>query len=240
MRPLPRFVRALILVCVPMAVRAQAPAAKATKSPPPAKGSALVTEQDKTLYALGLTIGKSLDVFALSAAELEHVKAGLADAVLKAKPKAEIETYGPKLSALAQARAGLKATDEKKRAIAFVEKMALEKGAERLASGLVYFEIVAGTGDLPVASDVVKVNYRGTLADGTEFDSSYKRGQAATFSLSEVVPCFNQGISHMKVGGKARLVCPPHLAYGDRGSPPDIPGGAALVFEIELLDIVRK
>ena len=240
MRPLPRLALALVLIAFPMAVRAQAPATKATKSSPSSKGGALVTDQDKTLYALGLTIGKSLDVFALTAAELEHVRAGIADAVLKAKPKAELETYGPRINALAQSRAGVKATEEKKKAIVFVEKMALEKGAEKLASGLVYFETIAGGGAMPVASDVVKVNYRGTLADGTEFDSSYKRGQPATFSLSEVVPCFSQGIGHMKVGGKAKLVCPPHLAYGDRGAPPDIPGGAALVFEIELLDIVKK
>ncbi len=240
MRPLPRLALALVLLWVPMAARAQAPAAKATKSPPSSKGAGLVTDQDKTLYALGLTIGKSLDVFTLTAAELEHVKAGLADAVLKAKPKVEIEKYGPMINGLAQSRAGAKATEEKKKAIVFVEKMALEKGAEKLASGLVYFELTAGEGAMPVASDVVKVNYRGTLADGTEFDSSYKRGQPATFSLSEVVPCFSQGISHMKVGGKARIVCPPHIAYGDRGMPPDIPGGAALIFELELLDIIKK
>jgi FKBP-type peptidyl-prolyl cis-trans isomerase FkpA len=83
----------------------------------------------------------------------------------------------------------------------------------------------------------VKVNYRGTLIDGTEFDSSYKRGQPAQFPLSGVIRCWTEGVQKMKVGGKARLVCPSEIAYGDSGHPPTIPGGATLIFEIELLEI---
>ena len=100
-----------------------------------------------------------------------------------------------------------------------------------------YVETTAGTGASPAASDRVKVHYRGTLINGTEFDSSYARNEPAEFSLSGVIRCWTEGVQHMKVGGKARLVCPSDLAYGDRGND-DIPGGAALVFEIELLDIV--
>ena len=87
------------------------------------------------------------------------------------------------------------------------------------------------------ASDSVKVNYRGTLIDGTEFDSSYKRHQPAQFQLSGVIRCWTEGVQKMKVGGKARLVCPSEIAYGDNGHPPTIPGGATLIFEIELLEI---
>jgi FKBP-type peptidyl-prolyl cis-trans isomerase FkpA len=94
-----------------------------------------------------------------------------------------------------------------------------------------------GTGASPKASDTVKVNYRGTLLNGTEFDSSYKRNQPATFPLANVIPCWTEGVQKMKVGGKAHLVCPSGIAYGDRGSPPTIPGGATLIFEIELLEI---
>jgi len=97
----------------------------------------------------------------------------------------------------------------------------------------------AGTGASPNADNVVKVNYRGALTDGTEFDSSYKRGQPATFSLRNVIPCWTNGVPMMKVGGKAKLVCPSDVAYGDQGHPPTIPGGSTLIFEVELLAIVK-
>jgi FKBP-type peptidyl-prolyl cis-trans isomerase FkpA len=98
-------------------------------------------------------------------------------------------------------------------------------------------DIQPGTGASPSASDSVKVNYRGTLIDGTEFDSSYKRNQPAQFPLSGVIRCWTEGVQKMKVGGKARLVCPSDIAYGDKGHPPVIPGGATLIFEIQLLEI---
>jgi FKBP-type peptidyl-prolyl cis-trans isomerase FkpA len=110
-------------------------------------------------------------------------------------------------------------------------------GAVTTASGLVYQELHAGTGPSPTASDLVKVNYRGTLTNGTEFDSSYKRNEPAVFPLNRVIPCWTEGVQHMKVGGKARLTCPSAIAYGDAGSPPVIPGGATLIFEIELLAV---
>jgi FKBP-type peptidyl-prolyl cis-trans isomerase FkpA len=120
---------------------------------------------------------------------------------------------------------------------AYLDKAAAEPGATRTASGLVYRELKAGTGASPKPSDVVKVHYRGTLVDGTEFDSSYKRNEPAQFPLNRVIPCWTEGVQKMKVGGKSQLVCPAAIAYGDRGSPPVIPAGATLVFEIELLGI---
>ncbi len=98
---------------------------------------------------------------------------------------------------------------------------------------------VPGTGAVPTEDDKVKVNYRGTLTDGTEFDSSDKRGEPAEFPLTGVIRCWTNGLMMMKVGEKAKLVCPSASAYGDAGSPPAIPGGATLAFEIELLGIVR-
>ena len=103
--------------------------------------------------------------------------------------------------------------------------------------GLAYKSVREGTGASPTATDAVRVNYRGTLMDGTEFDSSYKRGQPATFPLNRVIPCWTQGVQRMKVGGKAELVCPPGLAYGERGAGSDVPPNATLRFEIELLAI---
>ncbi len=121
--------------------------------------------------------------------------------------------------------------------LAYLEKAAAEPGATKTASGLVYRELRPGTGDSPKATDVVKVHYRGTLVDGTEFDSSYKRNEPTQFPLNRVIPCWTEGVQRMKVGGKSQLVCPSSLAYGDAGSPPVIPGRATLIFEIELLGI---
>ncbi|MGA2435252.1 MAG: FKBP-type peptidyl-prolyl cis-trans isomerase, partial [Bryobacteraceae bacterium] len=109
---------------------------------------------------------------------------------------------------------------------------------EKSVSGLIYRAVKAGTGASPAKTDTVKVNYRGTLTNGTEFDSSYARNQPAQFPLNGVIPCWTEGLQKMKVGGKAVLTCPSSIAYGDRGQPPTIPGGATLVFEVELLDIV--
>ena len=120
---------------------------------------------------------------------------------------------------------------------AYLEKAAAMSGATRTASGLVYRELTPGTGASPKPTDAVKVHYRGTLVDGTEFDSSYKRNEPAQFPLNRVIPCWTEGVQKMKVGGKSQLVCPSSIAYGDAGSPPVIPGGATLIFEIELLGI---
>jgi FKBP-type peptidyl-prolyl cis-trans isomerase FkpA len=121
-----------------------------------------------------------------------------------------------------------------------IEKIATEPGAVKTESGLVYIELEPGTGASPGPKDTVKANYRGMLVGGKEFDSSYKRNESPTFPLSGVISCWTEGLQRMKVGGKARLVCPSSLAYGDRGVPPEVPGGATLIFEVELLDVVRS
>lgn len=120
---------------------------------------------------------------------------------------------------------------------AYLDKAAAQPGAVRTASGLVYRELRAGSGESPSANDMVTVHYRGTLVDGTEFDSSYKRNEPAQFPLNHVIRCWTEGVQKMKVGGKSELVCPASIAYGERGSPPVIPGGATLIFEVELLRI---
>ncbi len=198
---------------------------------------ALDTEDQKTLYALGLAIAQNLGQFDLSEAELATVQAGLADGVLKRTAKVDMQQYGPKLGALAQARATALAEKEKTASAEFLAQKAAEAGAVKTDSGLIYTEITPGTGESPKATDNVSVHYKGTLRDGTEFDSSISRGQPANFRLNQVIACWTEGVQKMKLGGKSRLVCPSAIAYGDRGAPPKIPGGATLVFEVELLKI---
>lgn len=110
---------------------------------------------------------------------------------------------------------------------------------ETLPSGVKIVHTLAGTGAQPKATDTVKVHYRGTLADGKEFDSSFKRGMPASFPLNRVVPCWTEGLQKIKVGGKATLTCPPATAYGERGAGGVVPPNATLTFEVELLAIEK-
>ena len=116
---------------------------------------------------------------------------------------------------------------------------AVEPKDVKTLSGIVITTIKEGSGVSPKSSDTVKVHYRGLLVDGKEFDSSHSRGQPATFPLSRVIPCWTEGVQTMKVGGKAKLVCPSGLAYGSRGVPGTIPPDSSLIFEVELLEIVK-
>ena len=114
-----------------------------------------------------------------------------------------------------------------------------QPAAVTTASGLVYQSLQEGAGASPAATDTVRVHYRGTLMDGREFDSSYKRGEPTEFPLNRVIPCWTEGVQRMKPGGKARLTCPPAIAYGARGAGGVIPPNATLQFEIELLSVKR-
>ncbi|HZI07209.1 MAG TPA: FKBP-type peptidyl-prolyl cis-trans isomerase [Archangium sp.] len=197
------------------------------------------TDDQKTFYALGLTLGRQIQVFDMTPEELEFVKAGLTSAVTGKEPAVDIQAFGPKLPELARTRSTARAEKEKENSKSFLEQAAKEKGAARTESGLIYTSLTEGTGAQPSATDIVKVHYRGTLPDGKEFDSSHKRGEPAQFPLNGVIKCWTEGVQKMKVGGKAKLVCPSDLAYGDRGTP-GIPGGSALVFEVELLDVQKN
>ena len=197
------------------------------------------TEEQKTLYALGLALSQSLAAFNLSQAELEMVTVGLTDGLLHKPAKADLQTYGPKIQELQRTRMSALASGEKQAGQVFLDKAAAAEGATKTASGLVITTIKPGTGESPKATDKVKVHYQGTSMDGTVFDSSLQRGEPATFSLNGVIRCWTEGVQLMKVGGKSRLVCPSDLAYGDRGAPPRIKPGTTLVFEVELLEIVK-
>jgi FKBP-type peptidyl-prolyl cis-trans isomerase FkpA len=205
-----------------------------------AAGPDPATEEQKTLYALGLALSRTVATFGLSEAELGFVESGLADGVLHHQAKVDLQTYGPKLQELQRTRMAAVAETEKKASQSFLDKAAAEQNATKTSTGLIITTLTPGSGASPKATDTVKVNYHGTLVYGTVFDSSVQRGQPATFVLNQVIPCWTEGLQQMKVGGKSRLVCPAALAYGDQGRPPAIKPGAALVFEVELLEIMSK
>jgi FKBP-type peptidyl-prolyl cis-trans isomerase FkpA len=197
------------------------------------------TEEQKTLYAIGLLVSRSLSVFNLTPAELEVVKEGLTDSVTGKKPEVELGAYNDKVQELARVRR--MAQGEKMATVNkdFLDKAAKEKGAVKTDSGLIYLSLKEGDGTSPNPKDTVKVNYRGTLPDGKEFDSSYKRGKPLEFRLDGVIKCWTEGLQRMKTGGKARLVCPSTIAYGEAGAGELILPGATLAFEVELLEIKK-
>lgn len=206
----------------------------------PKKAADLKTEEEKAVYAFGAALGMNAGPLKLTPAEIEIIKTGFADTVGGGKPAFPVDSYRAKLQTMAQERASAGASEEKTKSQAFRDQAAQEQGAVKTPSGLVYKSLKPGSGKSPAATDVVRVHYHGTLPDGKVFDSSVERGQPAEFPLNGVIPCWTEAVQRMKVGEKARIVCPSEIAYGDAGRPPTIPGGATLVFEVELLGIQGK
>jgi FKBP-type peptidyl-prolyl cis-trans isomerase FkpA len=198
----------------------------------------LNTDDEKTLYTLGVILGRNVQPFKLKPEELALVQAGLTDAVNNVEPKVDIATYGPKVDLLADSRASLGADEEKKAGQAFADGVSGQSGATKLESGVIVRTITPGTGASPTPEDMVKVHYEGKLTNGTVFDSSIG-GEPAEFPLGGVVPCWRDALQKMKKGEKAQVVCPSSSAYGDRGAPPTIPPGATLSFEVELIDFKK-
>jgi FKBP-type peptidyl-prolyl cis-trans isomerase FkpA len=196
------------------------------------------TEEQKTLYALGLAVAKQISVFNLTSAEIPIVMEGLTDGATGKTPLVDLDAYNQKIQALALARRDAQGEKLAAMAKSFVEKAAKEKGAVKTSTGLIFLSQKVGSGTEPTATDRVSVNYRGTLVDGKEFDNSYKRGQPVEFPLNSVIKCWTEGLQMMKPGGRARLVCPPEIGYGERGAGL-IPPNATLVFEVELLKVKK-
>ena len=159
------------------------------------------SDDEKTLYALGVAMSQNLGPFNLTQKELDFVEAGLTDGVLNKQKRVDLQAYGPKISTFMQGRMAAGAAAEKKASEGYLAKAAGEKGADKTPSGLIYKETKAGAGDSPKATDTVKVHYTGKLTDGTVFDSSVQRGEPATFPLNGVIKCWTEGVQKMKVGG---------------------------------------
>jgi len=198
----------------------------------------LKTADDKSLYVLAYATARNWEVLNLSKAEQEIMKKGIADALAGTKPLVPLQDYGPRIKALVEARQPLAAAARVKKDQPFLDKMAKEKGAQSSPDGLVYISVAEGTGAQPKSNEVAKVQYRETFVDGNEFDSTYRKGQPAELPLDHVIPCWSEGVQKMKVGKKAKFACPASIGYKDKGEPRGgIPGGAALVFEVELLEV---
>jgi FKBP-type peptidyl-prolyl cis-trans isomerase len=226
----------LCLATVASAAEAEPKAAPAT--PPPAAKPA---DAKLALNAIGLSIARSLEGFALTPAEVETVMAGIREG-LSGKPPAQKldEKAQDNLRGFMQARMTELADKEKVKGAAYLDKAAKEKGAVKTAGGAIVVPIKEGSGAAPEATDTVKVHYVGTLVNGKKFDASRDHGdQPVQFPLNGVIKCWTEALQKMKVGGHAKVVCPSETAYGERGSPPTIPGNAVLTFDVELVDVAK-
>jgi FKBP-type peptidyl-prolyl cis-trans isomerase len=231
----------------PAAKTGQAPAA-AGKAPAAKSQSALTltTPKDKVSYAIGLSIGKSLHKDSVDVDPNVLVQ-GVKDALAGGKPLLTDDEAKAAMTALQndvrknrEAEMQLAGDANKKEGEAYLAANKTKEGVITLPSGLQYKILKEGTGPKPSATDSVVCNYRGTLINGTEFDSSYKRGQPATFPVGQVIHGWTEALQLMPVGSKWQLFIPSEMAYGPRGPSPDIGPNATLIFEVELLSIQDK
>ena len=204
---------------------------------PSAEEVALETDDHKVLYAVGQALARNIANLEFTAEEMVYINAGLNEGASGADARIDMTVYGPMLDTTMRTRMNEVTQKEREAGQAYCDSMAQEEGAEKLASGMVFRLITEGDGPMPTATDSVKVHYHGTLRDGTVFDSSRDK-DPAQFNVGGVIPCFSEGLQKLKVGGKAKLTCPAEIAYGDRGRPGSIRPGAALTFEIELVELV--
>jgi FKBP-type peptidyl-prolyl cis-trans isomerase FkpA len=199
----------------------------------------LKSDDDKTFYAMGYMLGGNLQRLTLSDAELAALYKGIASAAKNQKSEVDMAKYQNRIQEVFKARMDKVAAKEKEAGKSFVEKFVKDEGATKTESGLAYKVLKEGTGAFPASEDIVEVHYHGTLTDGTVFDSSVERGKTISFPLNRVIKGWTEGLQTMKEGGKTKFVIPSDLAYGEAGAPPKIPGGATLVFEVELFKVTK-
>ncbi len=208
---------------------------RAASPAPPAAGA--VAPSAAELHALGVLLSRQLGSFELSDSEFRSVAQGFADGFHHPGAVDQARAYVPQLQGLEQARAVIAEQREERAGERYLTRAAALPHAQKTASGMIYLPMAEGTGATPKMGDQVTVQYTGKLTDGSVFDSSSQHGGSATFTLGRVIPCWNEGLQHMKVGGKARLVCPAALAYSSHGAGGVIPPGATLDFEVQLMAV---
>lgn len=206
---------------------------------PSAEEVVLETDDQKVLYAVGQALARNIANLEFTPEEMVFITLGLHEGAAGVEPRIDMTTYGPMLDTTMRTRTTQMIQREREAGQAYCDAQAQEEGAEKLASGMVFKRITEGDGPMPEASDTVKVHYHGTLRDGSVFDSTRDK-DPAQFSVGGVIPCFSEGLQKLKVGGKAKLTCPAAIAYGDNGRPGSIRPGAALTFEIELVEVIGK
>jgi FKBP-type peptidyl-prolyl cis-trans isomerase FklB len=204
----------------------------------------LKDQKDKVSYAIGLDIGTTMKRQLIDVND-ELLNSGIKDGLSGTKPRMTDEEVKEVMSTfqkemMAKQATARKATGEKNAAEGkkFLEENKKKEGVKTTADGLQYKVLKEGTGPMPKATDAVKVNYRGTTIDGTEFDSSYKRGEPATFPVNRVIKGWTEGLQLMKAGSKYQFFVPADLAYGERGAGSDIGPNSTLLFDVELLEVV--
>ena len=198
----------------------------------------LKTEDDKTFYVMGFMLGSNLQRLELTDHELAALYKGLLASAKGKESEVDMAIYQPKIQSLFKSRMDKISNKEKESGKKYLEDyLKKNKNAKKTESGLVYEVLKEGTGAMPKETDKVEVHYHGTLTSGEVFDSSVDRGKTIEFPLNRVIKGWTEGLQLVKEGGKIRLVIPADLAYGDQGAPPKIPGGATLVFDVELFKI---
>lgn len=206
------------------------------------------TEDDKAAYAIGVSFANYLSTSLDKPNEIgitlnkdlvlkgiEHVFAGNPE-LNEEETRAALEALDKRVAETMQKQAAEKAAAAKKEGDDFRAEFEKQDGVVKTESGLLYQVLTPAEGEKPADTDTVQVHYKGTLIDGTQFDSSYDRGEPATFPLNRVIPGWTEGVQHMAVGSKFKFVIPPELAYGEQDTP-TIPANSTLVFEVELLKI---
>ena len=206
---------------------------------PSAEEVVLETDDQKVLYAVSQALARNIANLEFTPEEMVFITAGLHEGAAGVESRVDMTVYGPMLDATMRTRMTQVTQKEREAGQAYCDAQAQEEGAEKLASGMVFKQIAEGDGPMPEPSDTVKVHYHGTLRDGSVFDSTRDK-EPAQFSVGGVIPCFSEGLQKMKVGGKAKVTCPAEIAYGDRGRPGSIRPGAALTFELELVEVIGK
>ncbi len=227
----PRTLNSRILLAAVLACGACSPQ-PVTQSP--------TTDEEKTFYALGLHIAQTFSQFDQTEEELPVVEMGFRDGTLGKEPVVSTEEYGGKLEAMLKNRRATAAAEERKRSAVFLSLRASDPGSIKGDEGWVRQTVEEGTGAVIRKQDIVSVVYEGTLRTGKRIDTSQGRGAdgITTINLETAIPCWTYGLPGTRVGGKYKLFCPADLAHGDAGKPPLVPGGAALVYEFEVVKAI--
>lgn len=198
----------------------------------------LKSEDEKAFYTIGYSWGEKLKGLNISPDEFNALMKGASASVNEKKPEVDLKSYSEKIAKMAKIRSESSSHNEKESGKKFIaDYLKNNSAAKQTASGLVYEVIKEGTGKKPGASDTVEVHYHGTLTNGVVFDSSVKRNKTISFPLNRVIRGWTEGLQLVKEGGKIKLIIPSDLAYGNAGAPPSIPGGATLIFEVELFKV---